>query len=635
MVALIANNSDKYRNFPSSIDSENTTIREKQTQIICKSLYKGEIQVNILIYYNNHHEMMKNWKITNTFDNKTINLLQNELGINQVLASLLSSRNIKNFDEAKTFFRPSLKLLHDPFLMLNMGDAVKRLLKAIDNHEKILVFGDYDVDGTTSVALVYSFLKNQMNANVDYYIPDRYKEGYGISLQGVDYAEENQQSLIIALDCGIRAIDQINYANEKNIDFIICDHHQPGDEVPNASAVLDPMQKDCNYPFKGLSGCGVGFKLMQGLCHQKNIDESQLMSYLDLLTISIGADIVSLSGENRILAYHGLKILADSPRVGIKTMLDQAEFTKSEMTITDVVFVLAPRINAAGRISSGKEAVTLLISENKEAAIKIGKGIEIKNTDRKELDKAITKEALQTIQEEEWYQNSWSTVIAGESWHKGVIGIVASRLIEKYYRPTIVLTLHNEVYVGSARSIKGFDIHQALHQCSDLLDKYGGHTMAAGMSMKKDNLEEFRVRFEEIVQKSLAPEDLIPEIRIDAELNFDEITPKFYRILKQFAPFGPDNMHPVFVTRNVYNEKFTKAVGADRAHLKLHVKQKGFATGAMNGIAFGLGEYEKGFLDQELFDIVYTIGENTWNDKTTLQLIVKDIRKTTVSKKVM
>lgn len=578
--------------------------------------------------------MNKNWKITKINDYKIINSLVNDLGINQVLATLLYLRNITSFDEAKTFFRPSLDNLYDPFLMFNMEKAVTRLIKAIDNQEKILVYGDYDVDGTTSVALVYSFLKNQLEVDVDYYIPDRYKEGYGISLQGVDYAELNKQSLIIALDCGIRAIDQVNYAKEKNIDFIICDHHQPGDVVPQAAAVLDPMQKDCKYPFKGLSGCGVGFKLMQALCIKKDIDESLLMSYLDLLTISIGADIVSLSGENRILAYYGLKVLADSPRIGIQKMLEQAVFAKKELTITDVVFVLAPRINAAGRISSGKDAVKLLISNDEKKAEKIGQGIEVNNTNRKEIDKIITQEALQMIQEEDWFQEVWSTVIAGESWHKGVIGIVASRLIEKYYRPTIVLTLHNDMYVGSARSIKGFDIHDALHQCADLLEKYGGHTMAAGLSMKKENFLEFQKRFEDVVRKSLTPNDLIPEVEIDAELNFDEITPKFYRILKQFAPFGPDNMHPVFVTRNVYNAGFTKAVGNEGLHLKLHVKQKGVDAGEMNGIAFGLGEYAKGFQEQQLYDIVYTIGENTWQERTTLQLMVKDIRKTRIEEVV-
>ncbi len=571
--------------------------------------------------------MKKFWKLKPVQNLEAVKSLQESLGINEVLATLLVQRNITSYDEAKTFFRPSLDQLHDPFLMLNMQVAVDRLSQAIVDEEKILVYGDYDVDGTTSVALVYSFLKNDLQANVDYYIPDRYKEGYGISLQGIDYAQEHEQTLIIALDCGIRAIDQIQYAKEKNIDFIICDHHQPGEKVPEAFAVLDPMQKDCNYPFKGLSGCGVGFKLLQGYCQHNDLDESLLMGYLDLLTISIGADIVTLSGENRVFAYFGLQVLADSPRLGIKTMLDQAGFKKSSLTITDVVFILAPRINAAGRISSGKDAVKLLISTHEEDAIAIGEGIEKNNTHRKDLDKEFTKEALQIIQEDDWYTDAWSTVLYDSSWHKGVIGIVASRLIEQHYRPTIVLTEHQGNLVGSARSIKGFDIHDALNQCSDLLEKYGGHTMAAGLSMKKKNFETFRKRFDDIVRDKLQAEDLIPEITIDTFLNFDEITPKFYRILSQFSPFGPDNMHPVFVTKNVYNDQYTKAVGADKTHLKLHLKQKDIDTQALNGIAFGLGKFAQAFQAQELFDIVYTIGENTWQDRTTLQLMVKDIRK--------
>lgn len=572
--------------------------------------------------------MIKNWKISDKNDLNTIQKLQKELGVSEFIAKLLNNRQINDYGTAKDFFRPTLDNLYDPFDMYQMDKAVDRLLQAINNKEKILVYGDYDVDGTTSVAMMYSFLKNELNANVDFYIPDRYKEGYGISIQGIDYAEERNQTLIIALDCGIRAIDQIDYANKKNIDFIICDHHRPGDQVPDAVAVLDPLQEQCNYPFKGLSGCGVGFKLLQGVCQKYPLDESLAFQYLDLLTISIGADIVSLSDENRIFAHFGLKLLAESPRIGIQSMKEHAEFTKDEMTITDVVFTLAPRINAAGRISSGKDAVKLLIANNNEEATSTSRAIENNNKHRKEMDKSITQEALQKIKEEPWYENAWSTVMFGDNWHKGVIGIVASRLIENYYRPTIVLTKHEGVLTGSARSIRGFDIHHALTQCSDLLDKFGGHTMAAGMSLDPKNFDAFQKKFELIVRESLTEEDLIPTIDVETELNFDKITPKFFRILKQFAPFGPDNMRPVFMTRKVYNAGYTKTVGADKTHLKLHVLQKGIESKPINGIGFSLGDFAKDFINQELFDIVYSIDENTWKGNTSLQLMVKDIRPT-------
>ncbi len=567
--------------------------------------------------------MKKRWVIKNTPNLETVNQLSNDLNIPSILAHLLVQRGITNFNEAKLFFRPSLEDLHDPFLMQDMENAVLRVEKAIQQNERILVYGDYDVDGTTAVALLYSFL-NSFYSNVEFYIPDRYAEGYGISFKGIDFAADNEISLIIALDCGIKSNDKVEYATKKGIDFIICDHHRPGDSIPNAVAVLDPKRNDCNYPFNELTGCGIGFKLIQAFSSRNEIEFSSLNIYLDLVAVSIAADIVPIVGENRILAHFGLQHLNKNPRKGIKIMLELAGATKDkELTISDVVFIIAPRINAAGRLHSGKKAVELLISEDNLEALESGKNLNDTNTDRKNLDKLITDHALSIIGSNAELIGRKTTVVFHNDWHKGVVGIVASRLTEKYYRPTIVLTESNGLATGSARSVKNFDVYNAIEACADLLEQFGGHKYAAGLTLKLENLSAFQDRFEEIVAATINEDWLIPEIEIDAELNFNEIDTRFYRILKQFAPFGPENMHPVFLTKKVKDKGYAKIVGNN--HLKFDASQTSNSI-TFPAIGFGLGEHFEMLSQKKEFDICYSLDENEWNGRTKLQLNVKDIR---------
>ena len=580
--------------------------------------------------------MEKRWVLKEKGDFETVRKLQNELNINIHLANLLVQRGIRTFDEAKAFFRPQLSDLHDPFLMKDMDIAIERIENAIANNEKILVYGDYDVDGTSAVALVYSFLKEHYT-EVDFYIPDRYSEGYGISYKGIDFAEENNFTLIIALDCGIKAINQIKYANEKGIDFIIGDHHRPGDIIPDAVAVLDPKRNDSEYPYNELSGCGIGFKLIQAFTIKNNIPFTLIEKYLDLVAISIASDIVPITGENRILAYYGLKLINTKPRVGIEAVLrfsnicksndynsDSELFFKRELTINDLVFLISPRINAAGRMESGKSSVELLICESIEKALQVGELINNNNIDRKNLDSFTTQQAIDIIKNDSFLKDSKSTVLFHPEWHKGVIGIVASRLTEEYYRPTIILTQSNGLITGSARSVKDFDIYDAIEACSDLLEHFGGHKYAAGLSLKPENLDKFRIRFEEEVCKSIKENMLTPEIEIDDIINLNDINSKFYNILKQFSPFGPGNMSPVFQTDNVKDAGYSKVVGNN--HIKLAVINPEIASYPFSGIAFQQADsftyIQKGFP----FSICYHIEENEWNGKTSLQLNVKDIK---------
>ena len=570
--------------------------------------------------------MNKLWVIKSTANSDKIELLKSQLNIDESLATLLVLRGVKSFDEAKAFFRPSIDDLHDPFLMKDMDKAVDRLIEAIRKNEKILIYGDYDVDGTTSVALVYSFLIKYYQ-NIDFYIPDRYLEGYGVSEKGIDYAVDNDCKLVIALDCGIKAVKKVNYAKNKNVDFIICDHHTAGDGLPEAVACLDPKRDDCSYPDKNLSGCGVGFKFLQAFCRKMNLldEEKRLCDYLDLLAVSIASDIVPIVGENRVLAAIGLKQLNTNPRVGLKSIMKIAGMEDKEFIISDIVFKIGPRINAAGRIESGREAVELLISENESYASPLSVNINAFNETRKDLDREITLEALDIISHSERLTNRKTTVLYNQNWHKGVIGIVASRLTETYYRPTVILTESRGFAAGSARSVEGFDLYKAIDACSDLLETFGGHTYAAGLTLKIENIDLFAQRFEQVVSETILPEQLIPKIEIDTELNFNQITPKFYRILKQFMPFGPGNMTPVFITRNVMDYGTSKLVGKDRSHLKLELISKHSGT-IVQGVGFSMGKHFDRIKNNELFDVCYTVEENFFNGKTTLQLNVRDIR---------
>jgi len=568
--------------------------------------------------------MEKRWTLLPQAEEKTIQKLSSSLNnLHETLCNILINRGIDDFDKAKLFFRPSLDQLHDPFLMKNMDKAVQRLQKAILNEENILVYGDYDVDGTTSVALVYSYLSNHYK-NISYYIPNRYTEGYGISYQGIDFADENDISLIIALDCGIKAVEKIDYANKKNIDFIICDHHLPGDTVPNAVAVLDPKQVDCKYPFKELSGCGVGFKFMQAWAEEEQHEVDPLFSLIDILAVSICADIVPITGENRVLCHFGVKKLNKNPQPGFKAMLEIANNKKKELTVTDIVFTLAPRINAAGRIESGNKAVEVMLSQNPQLADEGGNYIDLQNTDRKELDKTITREALAMIESDETLKMQKTTVLFKKDWHKGVIGIVASRCIENYYRPTIILTESKGMAAGSARSVKGFSVYNAIEACSDLLEQFGGHKYAAGMTMPIENIPAFQKKFEEVVAKSIDPEMLIPEIEIDAELDLAAIEPKFYKVLKQFAPFGPVNMKPTFISKRVYAKANARIVGNDHLKLEVIANQNDFQ--GIAGIGFNLGNKMDLIRSGKPFDVAYHIEENEWQGRTTLQLMVQDIK---------
>jgi len=560
------------------------------------------------------------WTIKSKPSEGKVKHLATALNVEDFVATLLIQRGIETFEAAKNFFRPSLKHLHDPYLMKDMDKAVARIELAIENQENILVFGDYDVDGTTAVSLVSSYLKSHY-PNIATYIPDRYDEGYGISFKGIDFANDNGFSLIIALDCGIKSIDHISYAKEKNIDFIICDHHRPGNILPDAIAILDPKREDCSYPYDELCGCGVGFKLIQALGQNRNETIEDLVPYLDLVATAIAADIVPMTGENRVLAYFGLQVINSDPRPGIKALVHQIK--KKVLDITDVVFIISPRINAAGRIKHGNHAVELLTEFNFEQAQQFASEIEQYNSDRKDLDKKITKEAFQQIVENQ-EENRFSTVVFQEDWHKGVIGIVASRLIETYYRPTLVFTKSGDKYAASARSVKGFDVYNALDACAEHLEQFGGHMYAAGMTLKAENYETFKEAFEKQVEESILPEMRTPEIEIDAEINFTDITPKLIRILKQFEPFGPQNMTPVFMTSNVKDTGYAKTLGADDEHLRLFVKQNN--SDGIAAIGFGLGKKIEITKNQNPFQLAYSLAENEWNDTVSTQLMLKDIR---------
>ena len=549
-----------------------------------------------------------------------VHALQSALQVDEIIASLLVQRGIETFEQAKTFFRPTLADLHNPYLMKDMDKAVARIETAISNNENILVFGDYDVDGTTAVSLVSSYLRSYY-PNVATYIPDRYAEGYGISYTGIDYAEDNTISLIIALDCGIKSIDHVAYANEKNIDFIICDHHRPGPILPDAVAILDPKREDCNYPYDELCGCGVGFKLIQALAENRNQTIADLLGYLDLVATAIAADIVPITGENRVLAKFGLEVINSNPRPGIKALIQQVK--KKVLTITDVVFVVAPRINAAGRIKHGNEAVALLTEYDWEQAEQFASEIEQHNSDRKEIDKQITKEALLQIEENN-EQTRFSTVVYQENWHKGVIGIVASRLVENYYRPTIVFTKSGEKLAASARSVKGFDIYNALEACAEHLEQFGGHMYAAGMTLLEHKYQDFKIAFEKEVSKTIHPDLLMPEISYDAEIELAEINPKLMRVLKQFEPFGPENMMPLFLAKDLTDSGYAKTLGSEDEHLKAYVKQ-GHST-SFGAIGFGLGKKLDRVAHKKKFDAIFSLEENEWKDTVTLQLQLRDIQ---------
>ena len=586
--------------------------------------------------------METRWILAQDVDKQLVKGLSESLGIDEKLAILLVQRGITNFDEAKDFFRPSLSHLHDPFLMKDMDKAVDRLQKAISEGEKILIYGDYDVDGTTAVALIYTYLKNLVNKKkIEFYIPDRYEEGYGISYKGIDYAADHGFGLVIVLDCGIKAVEKIDYANERGVDFIICDHHRPDEVIPRAAAVLDSKRPDCEYPYKELSGCGVGFKLVTALSMRLGRPIEEVYQLLDYVAVSIAADIVPITGENRVLAYFGLKLLNKKPRPGIEAVLRHANINRRddnaitegdtqnvlerELTISDLVFLIGPRINAAGRLEKAADSVRLLLATNYDHAEKLASSINELNVQRRELDNTITEEALKMIDSDEKMRNAKSTVIFNENWHKGVIGIVASRLTDSYYRPTIVLTRSGSLITGSARSIKNFDIYDAIDSCSDILEHFGGHKYAAGLSLKPEHLQEFSERFEKYVTEHLEEGDLTPELNVDIEIDFPTITPKFVRILKQFAPFGPGNIAPVFLTRNVIDAGFSRAVG-NRKHLKLSVMQQGNTENVFSGIAFQKGDLYERIHDKEPFTMCYHVEENFWQGKTTLQLNVKDIK---------
>lgn len=546
--------------------------------------------------------------------------LMEVLQVDEVVATLLLQRGIETFEDAKTFFRPSIEHIHDPFLMKDMDIAVARIDKAIAADENIMVYGDYDVDGTTSVALVSSYLKT-IYPNIATYIPDRYEEGYGLSFQGIDYASDNDISLIITLDCGIKAIDKVAYATEKGIDIVICDHHRPGNELPKAVAVLDPKRDDCNYPYDELCGCGVGFKLIQALGSKRGQTITDLFPYLDLVATAIAADIVPVTGENRTLAHFGMQVINSAPRAGIQAIINQLK--KDTLTITDVVFVIAPRINAAGRISHGLHAVELLTEENLEVASQYAASIEAFNMERRELDQEITKEAFQQIEKLE-EQERFTTVVYHENWHKGVIGIVASRLIETYYRPTLVFTKSGDKLAASARSVKGFDVYNALEQCKEHITQFGGHKYAAGLTLKEENYQAFKDAFEEVVKNTIDKNLLTPEILIDKEITLKEITPKFYRILKQFSPFGPQNMSPIFMSTELKDTGWAKCVGAEKDHLRLNAVQK--RSKPIAGIGFNLGDKLPQVQNKNRFDAVYSIDENVWNGNVTLQMRLRDIK---------
>ena len=549
--------------------------------------------------------------------------LANELGISPILGKLLLDRNIRSVSEAKRFFRPQLSDLHDPFLYTDMDVAVDRLNQALGHKERILVYGDYDVDGCTAVALVYKFIQ-QYYSNIDYYIPDRYEEGYGVSYKGVDYAYETGVKLIIVLDCGIKAIDEITYAKEKGIDFIICDHHVPDETLPPAVAILNAKRKDSTYPYPHLSGCGVGFKFMQAFAKSNDIPFSQLISLLDLCAVSIASDIVPIMGENRILAYHGLRQLNTNPSIGLKAIIDICGLTGREITINDIIFKIGPRINASGRMQNAKETVSLLIERNYKSAFHNADMINHYNEQRKDLDKSMTEEANKIVENLKENNDHKAIVIYNEEWHKGVIGIVASRLTEIYFQPAVVLTRTDDLATGSARSVAGFDIYSAIASCRDILENFGGHTYAAGLTLKIEHIPEFKRRFEEYVQKNILHEQTLPNIDIDAVIGFQDITHKFFMDMKRFQPFGPDNKKPVFCSEHVYDYGTSKVVGREQEHIKLELVDNK-SSKIMNGIAFGQSSQARYIKTKQSFDIVYTLEDNT-HKRGEIQLQIEDIR---------
>ncbi len=567
----------------------------------------------------------KQWTLKPAADEEKSARLAAELGIDRVLAELLVQRGVETFDEARCFFRPSLDQLHDPFLMKDMDKAVERLHKAITGREHILVYGDYDVDGTTAVAQLYSFVK-QFTPKVDFYIPDRYDEGYGLSYKALDWASDNGVNLVVTLDCGIKAIEKVEYARTKNIDVIICDHHLPENELPGAVAILDPKREDCNYPFDDLCGCGVGFKLAQGYVEKYNLDPTILEPLLDLQVVSIASDLVSMTGENRILAHFGLKRLNENPRKGLLAMINLAQLEPGHISIDDIVFKIGPRINAAGRMESGRLAVELLTATDDRTAFRIGEQINDNNNERKSIDREITQEALLMVQNGTALESENVTIVYNPTWNKGVVGIVASRLVEAYYKPTVVLTKSNGFVTGSARSVQGFDLYSSIESCADLLENFGGHVYAAGLTMKEENLEEFCRRMNKFVAGNITREELTPVVEIDARLNFSQITPKFTRILKQFQPFGPGNSNPVFLTEDVYDAGNGRKVGAGGVHLKLDLMQESQPYRQIAAIGFNMAQFYDHIKAGNPIDICYSIVENFYRGSSTVQLRLKDIR---------
>ena len=581
--------------------------------------------------------MHKKWFLHPTVDKNLIKDLSEQLNISEALAGLLAQRGVKNYDEARCFFKPSLEDIHDPFLMKDMKKSVERVEQAIANQEKVLIFGDYDVDGTSAVALMYSFLKDFISS-IEYYVPDRYEEGYGISNQSVEYAKANGFTLMIVLDCGIKGHTEIALANQYGIDTIVCDHHLPNVVLPNAYAILDPKQTDCPYPYKELSGCGVGFKLVQAIAQKRNIPFVELGKYFDLLVISIASDIVPITGENRVFAYFGLKLMNKKPRPGIESLLafskivrkKQSELPSSntvfskEITINDLVFYVGPRINAAGRMATGRSAVHLLITNTVERIAELGEQVDIHNSERRELDLKSTNEAIDMVSTELDLEKKKTIVVYNPLWSKGIIGIVASRLVEHFYKPSIVLTLSNELVTGSARSVKGFDLHLALTQCSDLLEHFGGHTFAAGLALKPENLDKFIEKFEQVVSDSISEMAISPTVDIDYQISLDEINMDFFNVVKRFAPFGPGNMSPVFMTKNVLDAGNIRIVGDN--HVKMSLFQTNSRSYPVDAIAFGMGEHYRRILQGKPFHICYHINLNEWLGKTSLQLAIKDIK---------
>lgn len=565
------------------------------------------------------------WVLREPSDPEKVDRLATEVGIDKVLADLLIKRGVETFAQARSFFRPSLDNLHDPFLMKDMDVAVERLHRAVVSGESILVYGDYDVDGTTAVALLYSFVR-RFTDKVDFYIPDRYDEGYGVSFKGIDYAVESGAGLIVTLDCGIKAIDKVEYAASKGIDMIICDHHLPEDSLPAAVAVLDPKREDCHYPFDDLSGCGVGFKLVQAYSARYGVPFETLVPLLDLLVVSIASDLVTMVGENRILAHFGLRQLNENPCTGLQAMINLSSLEPGHVSIDDIVFKIGPRINAAGRMETGRLAVELLTSRSLSEAMQIGEKINESNNERKNIDREITQEALDMVQTGNCLCNGSAMIVYNPEWNKGVVGIVASRLVEAYYKPTVVLTKSNGFVSGSARSISGFDLYGAIESCADLLENFGGHVYAAGLTLREENLPEFARRMDEYISAKIETEMMTPVIEVDSKLNFARITPKFFRILKQFQPFGPGNHNPVFLTENVYDAGTGRKVGAGGVHMKLDLIQEDQPYHQISSIAFNMAEHYDHIKEGNPFDICYSIVENYYRGNSSIQLRIKDLR---------